>query len=88
MMHKKWPAQWDLGAPGVQSRGPGLCHYIQELFLNCADVTLADDDTMSILADAANTMCSGSKQYVELQVDKEMRARRSPSWLARMVHEM
>ena len=31
-----------------------LCHSLQELFENFTDVTLANDDTNSILADDAN----------------------------------
>ena len=34
--------------------GPGVSMSLQELFENFADVTLADDDTNSILADDTN----------------------------------
>ena len=41
----------DPGVPGVWSMGLGFCH---RPFWNFADVTLADDDTNSILADDAS----------------------------------
>ena len=45
----------DPGVSGVRSMGPGLSNYVHPRTLcNFADVTLADDDTNSILADDAN----------------------------------
>ena len=45
----------DPGVPGVRSMGPVLSHSQTELpLLNLNDVTLADEDTNSILTDNAN----------------------------------
>ena len=49
--------------------GPGLCLSVRELWLNFADMTLADDDINSILADNVNSMPIGQFQQ---KVDKEM----------------
>ena len=46
----------DPGVPRVRSMGPGLSNSKSDTFWNFADVTLADDDANSILADDANTM--------------------------------
>ena len=44
----------DPGVSGVRYMGPGVSMSLQELFQNFTDVTLADDDTNSILANDAN----------------------------------
>ena len=44
----------DPGVSGVRSMGPGVSIYVRHLFENFTDVTLADVDTNSILANDAN----------------------------------
>ena len=44
----------DPGVSGVRSLGPGVSNSLQDLCENFTDVTLADDDTNSILAYDAN----------------------------------
>ena len=45
----------DPGIPGVQSRGPGLCHWLTHWCLvDLTDVSLVDDDANLILADETN----------------------------------
>ena len=44
----------DPGVSGVRSMGPGVSMSLQELFENFTHVTLADNDTNSILANDAN----------------------------------
>ena len=43
----------DPGIPGVRSMGPSVSDSVQELWLDLTDVTLADEDTNSILTENA-----------------------------------
>ena len=51
----------DPGVPGVRSMGPVLSNSLTEPpFANLTDVTLADEDTNSILTDNANRAIQGN----------------------------
>ena len=51
----------DPGNPGVRSMGPGVSHSLSPRgFADLTDVTLADDDTNSILTDNANRAIQGN----------------------------
>ena len=57
----------DPGNPGVRSMGPGVSHSLSPRgFADLTDVTLADDDTNSILTDNANRAIQGNvrKSYL------------------------
>ena len=56
----------DPGKPGVRSLGPDVCPSVRQTpSADLTDVTLADDDTNSILTDNANRAIQGSvKMYV------------------------
>ena len=50
----------DPGKPGVQSLGPDVRLSLSNVCANLADVTLADEDTNSILTDNANKAIQGN----------------------------
>ena len=50
----------DPGIPGVRSMGPGLSNKLTRPFADLTDVTLADEDTNSILADNDNRAIQGN----------------------------
>ena len=56
----------DPGVPGVRSMGPDLWNWVRKRgFWNLIELTLADEDTNSILTDNANRAIQGSvKMYV------------------------
>ena len=45
---------------GVRSMGPSLSNWVRDLWLHLTDVTLADEDTNSILTDNANRAIQGN----------------------------
>ena len=51
----------DPGKPGVRSLGPDVCLSVRQTpCVNLTDVTLADEDTNSILTDNANRAIQGN----------------------------
>ena len=65
-----WP-HWflsDPGIPGVRSMGPSLSNWVRDLWLHLTDVTLADEDTNSILTDNANRAIQGNVAMQVTQV--------------------
>ena len=59
----KWngPFLSDPGKPGVRSLGPDVRHWLRETpCWDLTDVTLADEDTNSILTDNANRAIQGN----------------------------
>ena len=49
------------GIPGVRSMGPGLSNKLTRGFADFSDVTLADEDTNSILTDNAKRAIQGNE---------------------------
>ena len=50
----------DPGKPGVRSLGPDVRQSVRHLCVDLTDVTLADEDTNSILTDNANRAIQGN----------------------------
>ena len=50
----------DPGKPGVRSLGPDVRPSVRDLFADLTDVTLADEDTNSILTDDVNRAILGN----------------------------
>ena len=53
---------------GVRSMGPSLSNWVRDLWLHLTDVTLADEDTNSILTDNANRAIQGNVAMQVTQV--------------------
>ena len=50
----------DPGKPGVRYLGPVVCPSVTHVVADLTDVTLADEDTKSILTDNANRTIQGN----------------------------
>ena len=51
----------DPGEPGVRSMGPDVTEWLRDLCVDLTDVTLADEDTNSILTDNAKRVIQGNE---------------------------
>ena len=62
----------DPGKPGVRSMGPDVRQSVRHLCVDLTDVTLADEDTNSILTDNANRAIQGNVSIQVTQSDGQL----------------